>query len=179
MKRSAVPSGPPVQQLTRSGWPRHNLEFILKPDQFIGRPMTKETAWGPRQKISKLPLYWYPTGHCLLRERLTINDLRYRRSYSLPPTPHPVDVFRGSLFRTPAPIYWCWGIEQLCWFSLKPDLARRSRDAVLRGPVGHRQGLERQWTDQKKHGRSPACFLNYIPSDSGQSLGFVVVYHQA
>ena len=27
---------------------------------------------------------------------LTINGLRYRRSCSLPPTPHPVEVFRGA-----------------------------------------------------------------------------------
>ena len=36
-------------------------------------------------------------GVGLLREGLTINGLRYRRSCSLPPTPHPVDVFRGAL----------------------------------------------------------------------------------
>ena len=52
-------------------------------------------VWAPR-KTSFASFSRCPTGRCLLREGLTINGLRYRRSCSLPPTPHPVDVFRGS-----------------------------------------------------------------------------------
>ena len=55
----------------------------------------KAYNWVPR-KTSSAGFSRYPTGRCLLREGLSINDLRYRRSCSLPPNPHPVDVFRGA-----------------------------------------------------------------------------------
>ena len=69
------------------------------------------------------------------------------------------------------------GIEVTVLIQLKRDLARQIQGASLREQDGHLQESECLWPDQKKHGKSPACYLDHIPSGSGRSPGFVVACH--